>query len=93
MEDLRTSEAWRVFRIQSELIDGIETMNELGPAVSIFGGARFPEDSAYYQTAHLREITERYIQGMLGARNIRYSLVHTERAPIIGAAIAGLMNL
>jgi uncharacterized protein (TIGR00730 family) len=51
MEDLRTSEAWRVFRIQSELIDGIETMNELGPAVSVFGGARFNEDSPYYQSA------------------------------------------
>jgi len=51
MEDLRTSETWRVFRIQSELIDGIETMNELGPAVSIFGGARFSEDSPYYQGA------------------------------------------
>ncbi len=51
MEDLRTSEAWRVFRIQSELIDGIETMNELGPAVSIFGGARFNEDSPYFQGA------------------------------------------
>lgn len=51
MEDLRTSEAWRVFRIQSELIDGIETLNELGPAVSLFGGARFTEESPYYQAA------------------------------------------
>ncbi len=45
MDDLKTSEAWRIFRIQAELIDGIETMNDLGPAVSIFGGARFGEDS------------------------------------------------
>lgn len=51
MEDLRTSEAWRVFRIQSELIDGIETMNEMGPAVTLFGGARFGEDEPYYQAA------------------------------------------
>ena len=51
MEDLQTSEAWRVFRIQSELIDGIETLNNLGPAVSLFGGARFSEDSPYYQAA------------------------------------------
>lgn len=51
MEDLKTSEAWRVFRIQAELIDGIETLNELGPAVSVFGGARFTEDSPYYQAA------------------------------------------
>ncbi len=51
MEDLRTSEAWRIFRIQAELIDGIETLNELGPAVSLFGGARFTEESPYYRAA------------------------------------------
>ncbi|NQY27326.1 MAG: TIGR00730 family Rossman fold protein [Piscirickettsiaceae bacterium] len=51
MEDLKTSEAWRVFRIQAELIDGIETLNNLGPAVSIFGSARLPVESPYYQDA------------------------------------------
>ncbi len=51
MEDLRTSETWRIFRIQAELIDGIETLNELGPAVSLFGGARFQEADPYYQAA------------------------------------------
>ena len=51
MDDLKTSEAWRIFRIQAELIDGIETLNDLGPAVSIFGGARFTEDSPYYSAA------------------------------------------
>ncbi|WP_157469771.1 TIGR00730 family Rossman fold protein [Desulfobulbus elongatus] len=51
MDDLRTSEAWRVFRIQAELIDGIETLNDLGPAVSIFGGARFGEGTPSYAAA------------------------------------------
>jgi uncharacterized protein (TIGR00730 family) len=51
MEDLKTSEAWRVFRIQAELIDGIETLVNLGPAISIFGSARLPETSPYYQDA------------------------------------------
>ncbi|PCJ31550.1 MAG: TIGR00730 family Rossman fold protein [Gammaproteobacteria bacterium] len=51
MEDLKTSEAWRVFRIQAELIDGIETLNDLGPAISIFGSARLEESSPYYQDA------------------------------------------
>lgn len=51
MDDLKTSEAWRVFRIQAELIDGIETLNDLGLAVSIFGGARFDEESPYYHAA------------------------------------------
>ena len=51
MEGFKTSEAWRIFRIQAELIDGIETLCELGPAVSIFGSARLSEQSPYYQDA------------------------------------------
>ncbi|MBF0255850.1 MAG: TIGR00730 family Rossman fold protein [Gammaproteobacteria bacterium] len=51
MEDLQASEAWRIFRIQAELIDGIETLNGLGPAVTLFGSARTPEASPWYQMA------------------------------------------
>ncbi len=49
MEDLKTSETWRIFRIQAELIDGIESLSELGPAVTVFGSARLPPASPYYQ--------------------------------------------
>lgn len=42
-------DAWRVFRIISEFVDGFETMTSLGPSVSIFGSARLPPDSPYYQ--------------------------------------------
>lgn len=51
IEDLKKSETWRVFRIQSELVEGFETLYDLGPAVSIFGSARLKEDSYYYQQA------------------------------------------
>jgi uncharacterized protein (TIGR00730 family) len=51
IEDLRKSETWRVFRIQSELVEGFETLYDLGPAIGIFGGARFDERSDYYQDA------------------------------------------
>lgn len=51
IEDLKKSETWRVFRIQSELVEGFETLYNLGPAVSIFGSARLKEDSVYYQKA------------------------------------------
>lgn len=44
-------DAWRVFRIISEFVDGFETMTSLGPSVSIFGSARLPPDSPYYQMA------------------------------------------
>jgi hexokinase len=50
------------------------------------------DGSAYYKTAGLREYTENYLKKMLGIRNIRYALVHSEMAPMIGAAIAGLVN-
>jgi uncharacterized protein (TIGR00730 family) len=51
MEDLKTSETWRVFRIQSELVEGFETLNDLGPAVTIFGSSRFAKDNTYYASA------------------------------------------
>ncbi|MCO1333515.1 TIGR00730 family Rossman fold protein [Microbulbifer sp. OS29] len=49
MLDAKMPEAWRVLRIQSELIDGIERLIVLGDAVTVFGGARFTEDSPEYQ--------------------------------------------
>lgn len=51
MEDLKTSETWRVFRIQSELVEGFETLHDLGPAVTIFGSSRLGPDSKYYRQA------------------------------------------
>ncbi|HXX58317.1 MAG TPA: TIGR00730 family Rossman fold protein [Thermodesulfovibrionales bacterium] len=51
MEDLKTSETWRVFRIQSELVEGFETLHNLGPAVSIFGSSRLLPGSRYYDDA------------------------------------------
>jgi uncharacterized protein (TIGR00730 family) len=51
IEDLRSSETWRVFRIQSELVEGFESLFDLGPAVTIFGSARLREDSYYYHQA------------------------------------------
>jgi len=47
MEDLKHSETWRVFRIQSELVEGFETLNGLGPAVSIFGSSQMKPGSYY----------------------------------------------
>jgi hypothetical protein len=33
-------ETWRLFRIMSEFVDGIEVMTAVGPAASVFGSAR-----------------------------------------------------
>jgi len=51
MEDLRSSETSRIFRIQSELVDGFETLQGLGPAVTVFGSARLGPESPYYEAA------------------------------------------
>jgi len=51
MEDLKTSETWRVFRIQSELVEGFETLHDLGPAVTIFGSARLSPGNKYHEEA------------------------------------------
>jgi uncharacterized protein (TIGR00730 family) len=40
---------WRIFRIQSEFVEGFETMAELGPCVSVFGSARTLPEHPYYQ--------------------------------------------
>ncbi|MFS1523437.1 TIGR00730 family Rossman fold protein [Microbulbifer sp. 2304DJ12-6] len=49
MLDAKMAEAWRVLRIQSELVDGIERLIALSGAVTVFGGARFTENSSEYQ--------------------------------------------
>ncbi len=46
-----TQDAWRVFRIMGEFVEGFDTLARLGPAVSIFGSARTTPDDRYYQAA------------------------------------------
>lgn len=46
-----TGDAWRVFRIISEFVDGFENMTNIGPSVSIFGSARLKPASLYYNLA------------------------------------------
>ena len=44
-------EAWRVLEIMSEFIESTERLTNIAPAVSLFGSARTPRDSAYYLLA------------------------------------------
>jgi len=47
----RTSEFLRLLRIMSEFISGFRQLHFVGPSVTVFGSARFPEEHPYYQLA------------------------------------------
>ncbi|MCP4672997.1 MAG: TIGR00730 family Rossman fold protein [Desulfobacula sp.] len=40
INDFKTGESWRLFKIMGEFVEGIDALHNLGPAVSIFGSAR-----------------------------------------------------
>ncbi|MFH1732919.1 MAG: TIGR00730 family Rossman fold protein [Planctomycetota bacterium] len=46
---LELDDTWRIFRVMSELVDGFETMAQIGPAVSIYGSARTEPGDKYYE--------------------------------------------
>ncbi|MBW2568302.1 MAG: TIGR00730 family Rossman fold protein [Deltaproteobacteria bacterium] len=48
IDDFKVGEAWRLFKIMGEFVEGIETMHDVGVAVNIFGSGRIkPEDPVY----------------------------------------------
>ncbi len=51
VDDLHGSEPWRMFRIMSEFVEGFDELSRIGPAVSVFGSARFPRSNKYYKKA------------------------------------------
>ncbi|MEJ2095614.1 MAG: TIGR00730 family Rossman fold protein [Deltaproteobacteria bacterium] len=49
IDDFKLGESWRLFKIMGEFVDGVESLHDLGPAVSIFGSARITPDDPVYQ--------------------------------------------
>jgi len=49
--DFRRSDSWRVLRITSEVIEGIDSLGDVTRAVAIFGSARTPPTDPYYDAA------------------------------------------
>jgi len=45
----KKKDAWSVFKIMGELVNGYEQLDAVGPCVSIFGSARTKPDTPYYQ--------------------------------------------
>ena len=47
-----TPDAWRLFRIIAEFVEGFEKLSSAGPSISIFGSSKLPEGSPYYGMAY-----------------------------------------
>lgn len=45
------SDPWRVLRIQAEFIQGFDSLEDVGPAVAVFGSARTSRDADEYEQA------------------------------------------
>lgn len=60
INDFTTGESWRLFKIMGEFVEGIDTLHNLGPAVSIFGSARTSSEHLYYKNCE--KIAELFAQ-------------------------------
>jgi len=49
--DTKTFDAWALFKIMGELVNGFEKMSSIGPCVSIFGSARTEPNNPFYKLA------------------------------------------
>ncbi len=49
--DFRRTDSWRVLRIFSEFVEGIDALADVRRAVAIFGSARTTQDDPYYAAA------------------------------------------
>ena len=48
---MKGENAWTMFKVMAELVEGFERLNQIGPCVSIFGSARTRPDHVQYQKA------------------------------------------
>jgi len=50
-EGALSREAWKIFQIMAEFVEGFEALAQIRPSVSIFGSARTPPDHPYFKLA------------------------------------------
>lgn len=48
---MKGENSWTMFKVLAEFVDGFETLNKIGPCISIFGSARTKPDNKYYKLA------------------------------------------
>lgn len=61
---LKGENSWTIFKVMAELVDGFESLNRIGPCVSVFGSARTEPGDQYYQLA--TDIAQRLVQEGFG---------------------------
>lgn len=49
--EARVEDAWSIFRVMGEFVEGFDTLKRIGPCVSIFGSARTKPGEKYYEMA------------------------------------------
>jgi len=56
-KDIKSADVWSVFKVVADFVQGFEELEDLGPSVTIFGGAQVEQNSKYYKDArHLSDI-------------------------------------
>lgn len=61
---MKGENSWTLFKVMSEIVEGFEGLNKIGPCISIFGSARTKPSDPYYQAA--LEIARRFSQEGFG---------------------------
>ncbi len=50
-KSIKAENSWTLFKVISEFVEGFESLNEIGPCVSVFGSARTKPNHPFYQLA------------------------------------------
>lgn len=61
---IKGENSWTILKVMAELVDGFESLNRIGPCVSIFGSARTSPGEIFYQLA--TQIAELLVQEGFG---------------------------
>ncbi len=49
--EIKTDNAWQIFKVMAEFVEGFEKLAKIGPCVTVFGSARLHPSSKYYKLA------------------------------------------
>lgn len=56
VKDIKSGDVWSVFKILADFVQGFDELGDLGPTVTVFGGARVSSEHKYYKMAE--ELTD-----------------------------------